>query len=1105
MDAVVSSHPTDQILSSYGLGKLDDASAQAVNEHLEECPDCRKRVAEMPADSLLGRVRAAQGLGKSILGQSQGGGTQTSKGRDAPAPPPADTLPPGLVDHPDYEIKRELGRGGMGVVYLAHNRLMGRDEVLKVMGRQIMDRPGVLDRFLREIRAVARLRHPNIVTAFHATRLGESLVFAMEYVDGLDLARLVKSRGPLPVAHACNFVHQAALGLQHAHEEGLVHRDIKPSNLMLARKGDKATVKVLDFGLARVTSEQKVDGGLTSQGQALGTPDYIAPEQIVDAPNADIRADIYSLGATLYYLLAGHPPFQADSLYDMFQAHMSRDADPLNLVRPEVPSELAAVVAKMMAKDPARRFQTPVEVAQALTPFFKKGNVAFKAPRVEMSQAGQTGTGQPTRDRAGPVEPPKKAAEPTVPEPPWQSLIDSRETEHPKAKTPAAARSRRPPWLWPAVAVGVLVLGLVAWGVTLRVKTPDGIIELVNLPNDADVLIDAREVTVTLPGGGKPAVITVPAGKRNIQVKKDGYKVSGEEVTIPAGGKVAFTVRLIPIADSRPTKIDADDRTSRSDAVKPPAAPVNREVVTTTPTPPQVPTANSNTNPTVAMDKRDGKANAAGRVANEPARPRAMDAAEALKGKAEFLSGRWLVEGRELVQIDPAEGSGKVVFGDLHWTDYDITVHLMREEGKGCALVLLFRRILRNSNHLHFLISDSDVESTVEAYVDGNERVLGSVGSRVVNHKWYRAGVSVHRNHIVCTLHDDGENEVVHIEAEDDRHPSGQVGLDTWGGSWRFKNIKVTAPDGKTLWEMPPAGGAGGSPTSAGSGLDQTPVPPAARNPDPRSNPGPFINTIGMTMKLIPAGEFLMGSPGDAIEAEKDEKPQHRVRITKPFYLGVSEVTQGQYEAVMGNNPSRFSANGGGKDRVAGQSTDQYPVEMVSWLDAVQFCNKLSEMERKKPFYEIDGKETRVPDWNGQGYRLPTEAEWEYACRANASTPTRFSFGDSMAELGLHGWFDGNSEQRTHPVGQKRSNGFGLYDMHGNVWEWCWDWYGDGYYNRSAADNPIGPVGASYRVYRGGGWSDGPRLARSALRSRRAPGFRNGVLGFRLARGQFGR
>ncbi len=373
MDAHPTLHPTDQTLSSYGLGKLDDRSADVVNKHLEQCPDCRKRVSEMSADSFLERVRDGQEpSGDTTFGQSLLGGAQSDKGESPQAPPPASTLPPGLAEHPDYEIKRELGRGGMGVVYLAHNKMMGRDEVLKVMSRQIMERPGVLERFLREIRVVARLRHPNIVTAYHATRLRESFVFAMEYVEGLDLSKMVKAKGAMPVAHACNFVYQAALGLQHAHDEGLVHRDIKPGNLMLSRKGGKAIVKVLDFGLAKATREEKVDDALTSEGQALGTPDYIAPEQILDAMSADIRADIYSLGGTLYYLLAGRPPFQANSLYDMYQAHISRDADLLNFVRAEVPSELAALVAKMMAKEPVRRFQTPADVARALAPFFKR-------------------------------------------------------------------------------------------------------------------------------------------------------------------------------------------------------------------------------------------------------------------------------------------------------------------------------------------------------------------------------------------------------------------------------------------------------------------------------------------------------------------------------------------------------------------------------------------------------------------------------------------------------------------------------------------------------------------------------------------------------------
>ena len=247
---------------------------------------------------------------KSTDGKSQFHWSQVLEGTSAETPRPATTPLPDFADHPNYVIKGELGRGGMGVVYLAQNTLMGRPEVLKVVSNHLINRPGVIDRFLTEIRNAARLHHSNIVTAYAAFRVGESFVLAMEYVEGFDLARIVQTCGPLPVAHACNHVRQAALGLQHAHEHSMVHRDIKPSNLILARQGNRALIKVLDFGLAKVQSEGAVDGGLTHEGQLLGTPAYIAPEQISDARRADIRADIYSLGCTLYYLLTGAPPFQ---------------------------------------------------------------------------------------------------------------------------------------------------------------------------------------------------------------------------------------------------------------------------------------------------------------------------------------------------------------------------------------------------------------------------------------------------------------------------------------------------------------------------------------------------------------------------------------------------------------------------------------------------------------------------------------------------------------------------------------------------------------------------------------------------------------------------
>jgi len=258
--------------------------------------------------------------------------------------------------------------------------------------------------------------------------------------------------------------------------------------------------------------------------------------------------------------------------------------------------------------------------------------------------------------------------------------------------------------------------------------------------------------------------------------------------------------------------------------------------------------------------------------------------------------------------------------------------------------------------------------------------------------------------------------------------------------------------------------------------------------------------TAGIKLKLIPAGQFLMGSP--AFDGEDDEHPQHEVRITRPFYLGLTEVTQSQYEELMGNNPSYFSANGGGKDKVAGRSTEGHPVEKVSWLDAVKFCNKLSEKEGLKAFYELEGVRARVLSWESPGYRLPTEAEWEYACRAGAQT--RYASGDADDGLVRYAWSSANSDSVTHPVGQKQSNRFGIFDMHGNVWEWCNDEYANGYYKESPADDPHGadPALFAFRVIRGGGWYFSPRDCRSALRISYAPAVAYSDLGFRLARGQ---
>jgi serine/threonine protein kinase len=280
----------------------------------------------------------------------------------------ADDLAARLLDHPRYRVLRLLGRGGMGAVYLAEHLFMSRRVALKVLSPALMDSPAALERFGQEVRAAAQLSHPNIVAAFDADHVGDLHFLVMEYIEGVNLAEHLARTGPLPAVQACQAVEQAALGLQHAHDKGMVHRDIKPHNLMLAQGG---VVKILDFGLARFAREHAPPGqpALTGTGVVMGTADYIAPEQTRSSRGIDIRADIYGLGCTLYHLLSGRVPFPDGTVVDKMIRHCLDAPQPLRSLRPEVPPELAAVVDKMMAKDPAQRYQTPAEVAAALHPF----------------------------------------------------------------------------------------------------------------------------------------------------------------------------------------------------------------------------------------------------------------------------------------------------------------------------------------------------------------------------------------------------------------------------------------------------------------------------------------------------------------------------------------------------------------------------------------------------------------------------------------------------------------------------------------------------------------------------------------------------------------
>jgi RND family efflux transporter MFP subunit len=381
------------MLSQYAIGMLSEEQSADLARHLDSCCDCQATITglEDAEDTLIRRLRMPPGS-EACLAEPQ---FQAAVAEALAVPPqglmsreesgdgqPASAMPQTLGE---YQVLEELGHGGMGRVYKARHTKLDRVVAVKVLPRGRLADPQAITRFEREMRAIGQLAHPNIVQAYDAREIDGTPLLIMEFVDGLDLAEIVRRSGPLPLAEACELVRQTALALQCAHEHGLVHRDIKPSNIMLARPGE---VKLLDLGLARFYAEAAAGEEVTGTGQAMGTADYMAPEQTSDSRTVDIRADLYSLGATFYKLLSGRAPF-AGATYqtslDKMVAHRREPVPPIRELRAEIPAGLAAVPERMLAKDPGQRFATPAEVAEAVTPWCAGADLPGLLRRAEAS------------------------------------------------------------------------------------------------------------------------------------------------------------------------------------------------------------------------------------------------------------------------------------------------------------------------------------------------------------------------------------------------------------------------------------------------------------------------------------------------------------------------------------------------------------------------------------------------------------------------------------------------------------------------------------------------------------------------------------------------
>jgi WD40 repeat protein/tRNA A-37 threonylcarbamoyl transferase component Bud32 len=496
-------HPNVADLEGFALGTLDTASLAGIEAHVANCPSCQERAAGIVSgDTLVELLRRAHGrmsgASDTVPGVSGQAPTPAPVATDSQAVtlPPATPwsadavrsgveVPPELSRHERYRVVRLLGQGGMGNVYEAEHRVMQRPVALKIINRAYTANAVGVERFRREVRAAARLSHTNIVTTYDAEDAGNALFLVMEYVEGISLARLVKERGPLSVVEACVYARQAALGLQHAHERGMVHRDVKPDNLILVTSKGSSTpgvVKVLDFGLAALTAER--DGRLTDTNVIMGTPDYMAPEQAEDPRTTDTRADVYSLGCTLYFLLTGNVVYPAATPLLKILAHREQPVPDIRRERPDVPPELAAVMARMLAKTPQERYQTPAEAAAALEPF--------------------------TRPAA---EPPKK---------------------------------RRQLFVALAAAASVALITLAAT-VVYRVKTDKGELVITTESDDVEVVIKQGGKIVRIIDTKTDKSITLDSGLYELELKgaPSGLKLSIDRATLMRGKQTLATIERV--------------------------------------------------------------------------------------------------------------------------------------------------------------------------------------------------------------------------------------------------------------------------------------------------------------------------------------------------------------------------------------------------------------------------------------------------------------------------------------------------------------------------------------------------------------------------------
>ena len=979
-----------------------------------------------------------------------------------------------------YEILRPLGEGGMGKVYLAKDKRFGKQVVVKVPTMEAGDKD-FKDRFMREIASLATLEHLHIVTTVDWGEIEGIPFLVLRYLGGGNLRdRITDAQGfykPMPLEGLNQWLPQIASALDFIHTKNWVHRDLKPDNILFDEAGNPY---LADFGIAKALEGAPM-GVKTTMGAFIGTPQYMAPEMHL-GKSIGPRADQFGLAVLVYEALAGKIPFAGATPTAIFVEVMQGKAKPIHELVPGIPLEKSNALMKGITKEPRDRYGSCVEFANAITG--------------SMLARGLSSAGSETPSRV--VIPGTRMETPKKPdilgtriETPSKPEILGIKNETPTKPIIAGTRLETPSK--PEIAGTRLET-------PKKLDVPGTRIETPSKPTIASTRMEIPskpEIAGTMPEklGSKPVIAgtrlersgvkspvvkeeeikeELPAErKREKKRKKKGNNFAVLIGTIITGGAALFGIIFVSISMMRP-KVSSTLKSTVDTIVKDSNVP---EI---------------NTTAEIASIEKEMVLVPAGKFKmGDPGKDNEVTLTKPYyMGKYEVAQDQWeavmgdnpsLIKGAKLPvtnaswencqefikKLNAKTSGGYRLPTEVEW-EYACRAGTTTAYSFGNAITpkdanyadsKIFKPVAVGSykpNAFGLFDMHGNVWEWCEDRYGGYPKgaVTDPKEPTTGEHRVLRRGGS-----FGCSA------SIAHSSNRDFSTPTNRSDYNGFRLA-RTADIKAVAsptvpkPDPAVI--LPATGNLLVAPFSEAKAKEEQKAVAKSLQKEVEE-----VEDLGkgikLEMVLIPSGKFVMGSPASEATRSNNAETQHEVTLTKPFYMGKYEVTQEQWEGVMGNNPSNLK---GGK----------LPVTHVSWEDCQEFIKKLNAK-------------------TSGGYRLPTEAEWEYACRVGTSSA--YSFGDSPTTSDAN-YGDGVAG-RIKAVGSYKANGFSLYDMHGNVWEWCEDWVAD--YPVGAVTDPKGPTMGNRRVLRGGSFFDSVSLARSSNRSHLTPNYGNVYgLGFRLAR-----